>query len=87
LASIDEKRADNLMKLFGLGDYSQGALKKKFTYDAEFFEFHRNQRVDYGLPEFSEDISAAAAGGAAGAAAEEESGTFDEYIGAGEQDD
>jgi hypothetical protein len=87
LASHDEKRADNFMKLFGLGDYSQGALKKKFTYDADFFEFHRNQRVDYGLPEFSEDISAAAAAAAGAAPAEEEGGTFDEYIGAGEQDD
>jgi hypothetical protein len=90
LASDAEKRADNLMKLFGLGDYSEGALKKKFTYDADYYEFHRDQRLEYGLPEFSEDISSRAADDGydmAGGGAPEESGTFGEYIGANEQDD
>ena len=57
--STAEKRADNLMKLYGIGDYSEGALKKNLLYDADYFEFHRNQRLDYGLPNFSSDISSA----------------------------
>ena len=57
--TIAEKRADNLMKLYGIGDYSEGALKKNLLYDADYFEFHRNQRLDYGLPDFSSDISSA----------------------------
>jgi hypothetical protein len=86
LASDAEKRADNLMKLFGLGDYSEGALKNKFTYDADFYEFHRNQRLEYGLPEFSEDIMNREAS-LTDASPVEEGGTFDEYIGANEQDE
>jgi len=78
-----EKRGDNLMKLFGLGDYSQGALTKKFNYDAEYYEFHREQRLQYGLPEFSDDTIPA--GGVPPTA--EEDGTFDEFIGQNEQDD
>jgi len=85
LASDAEKRADNLMKLFGLGDYSEGALKKKFTYDADYFEFHRNQRLEYGLPEFSQDISNLEE--ITPTLRIEEAGTFGEYIGANEQDD
>jgi hypothetical protein len=57
--SLAEKRADNLMKLYGIGDYSEGALKKNLLYDADYFEFHRNQRLDYGLPDFSSDITSA----------------------------
>jgi hypothetical protein len=57
--STAEKRADNLMKLYGIGDYSEGALKKNLLYDADYFEFHRNQRLDYGLPDFSSDITSA----------------------------
>jgi hypothetical protein len=86
LASDAEKRADNLMKLFGLGDYSEGALKKRFAYDADYFEFHRNQRLEYGLPEFSQDITNAEDPGISSAIMEE-AGTFGEYIGANEQDD
>ena len=86
MASDAEKRADNLMKLFGLGDYSEGALKKRFAYDADYFEFHRNQRLEYGLPEFSQDITNAEDPGISSAIMEE-AGTFGEYIGANEQDD
>jgi len=84
LASDAEKRADNLMKLFGIGDYSEGALKRKFAYDAEYYEFHRNQRLEYGLPDFSQDISNVEE--LSTTLTIEEAGTFDEYIGQNEQE-
>lgn len=86
LTSDGEKRADNLMKLFGLGDYSKGALTKKFAYDADYFEFHRNQRLEYGLPDFSQDVTNLE-DTLSPTLMIEEAGTFDEYIGANEQDD
>jgi len=76
-----EKRSDNLMKLFGIGDYSDRTLKNRFAYDADNYEFHRNQRLEYGLPEFSPDISNMEEGPPV-----EESGTFEDYVGANEQD-
>ena len=81
-----EKRSDNLMKLFGIGDYSDRTLKNRFAYDADNYEFHRQQRLEYGLPEFSPDISNMEEGGLEGPSVEE-SGVFEDYVGANEQDD
>ena len=80
-----EKRSDNLMKLFGIGDYSDRTLKNRFAYDADNYEFHRLQRLEYGLPEFSPDISNIEDSTMSIMA--EEGGAFEDYIGANEQDD
>jgi len=80
-----EKRSDNLMKLFGIGDYSDRTLKNRFAYDADNYEFHRLQRLEYGLPEFSPDISTV--DDSIPSMMEEESGRFEDYIGAGEEED
>lgn len=80
-----EKRSDNLMKLFGIGDYSDRTLKNRFAYDADNYEFHRLQRLEYGLPEFSPDISTIEDSTMSTMA--EEGGAFEDYIGANEQDD
>jgi hypothetical protein len=81
-----EKRSDNLMKLYGIGDYSDRTLKNRFAYDADNYEFHRLQRLEYGLPEFSPDISNVEEPSLEGPSMEE-GGTFEDYIGANEQDD
>jgi len=80
-----EKRSDNLMKLFGIGDYSDRTLKNRFAYDADNYEFHRLQRLEYGLPEFSPDISNME--DTTMSTMVEEGGSYDDYIGAGEQED
>jgi transcription initiation factor TFIIIB Brf1 subunit/transcription initiation factor TFIIB len=81
-----EKRSDNLMKLFGIGDYSDRTLKNRFAYDADNYEFHRLQRLEYGLPEFSPDISNVEDAFLEGPFVEE-GGAFEDYIGSNEQDD
>jgi hypothetical protein len=80
-----EKRSDNLMKLFGIGDYSDRTLKNRFAYDADNYEFHRLQRLEYGLPEFSPDISNVEDIDMGHPV--EEGGSYDDYIGANEQED
>lgn len=80
-----EKRSDNLMKLFGIGDYSDRTLKNRFAYDADNYEFHRLQRLEYGLPEFSPDISNIE--DSMIPTIPDEGGSFDDYIGANEQED
>jgi hypothetical protein len=80
-----EKRSDNLMKLFGIGDYSDRTLKNRFAYDADNYEFHRLQRLEYGLPEFSPDISNVE--DSTIPTMTEEGGAFEDYIGANEQED
>jgi len=54
---IVNKRADNLFKHLGIGPYSEGALKKNIGFDADFHEFHTNQRAEYGFTDFSSSIT------------------------------
>jgi hypothetical protein len=57
LLNESEKRADNLFKYLGIGPYSEGALKRNVLYDADYYEFHRNQRAEYGMTDFGSDIT------------------------------
>jgi hypothetical protein len=60
-------------------------LKNRFAYDADNYEFHRLQRLEYGLPEFSPDISNME--DPTMSTVVEEGGAFEDYIGANEQED
>jgi hypothetical protein len=57
LIKIEDKKADNIFKRLGIGAYSEGALKRQLSYDADYHEFHRNQRAEYGFTDFSADVS------------------------------
>lgn len=62
-----ERKVELIKKKLKIGDWSVGA-KNLFKYDSEFFEFERNQRAAYGVPDFSSDVTGIGAGG--GGAAE-----------------
>ncbi len=51
-----------MKKKLKIGDWAVGTVKNLFSYDADFFEFERDQRAAMGLPEFSADVTGGAAG-------------------------
>ena len=57
----DLRKVELMKKKLKIGDWAVGNVKNLFTYDADFFEFEREQRAAMGLPEFSADITGAGA--------------------------
>jgi hypothetical protein len=55
--SREESDIDKTFKRLGIGPYAEGAIKNNAKYDADYVEFHRLQRSEFKVPEFSEDIS------------------------------
>jgi hypothetical protein len=67
----DLRKVELMKKKLKIGDWAVGTIKNLFTYDANFFEFEREQRAAMGLPEFSGDVT-----GVAEAAAEDRYGFY-----------
>ena len=65
----DERRLEMIKKKLKIGDWAVGNLTNMAKYDADFFEFERDQRAQMGLPEFE-----AAVGMEGGGARQEERG-------------
>ena len=53
----DLRDIEKRKKALKIGDWAVGTLKNLFSYDADFFEFERGQRVAMGLPDFAEGIT------------------------------
>lgn len=57
----DLRKVELMKKNLKIGDWAVGTVKNLFSYDADFFDFERDQRSAMGVPEFSNDITGAAA--------------------------
>jgi hypothetical protein len=55
--SKQESDIDKIFKSLGIGPYAEGALKNNTKYDADYMEFHRIQRSEFKVPEFTDDVS------------------------------
>ena len=53
----DLRDIEKRKKALKIGDWAVGTLKNLYSYDADFFEFERDQRVAMGLPDFAEGIT------------------------------
>jgi hypothetical protein len=69
----DLRDVEKRKKALKIGEWSVGTLKNLFSYDADFFDFERGQRMAMGLPDFAEGITGVAEG-AAPVLAEREAG-------------
>jgi hypothetical protein len=66
----DMRKLELMKKKLKIGDWAVGTAKNLFTYDADFYEFQRDQRARFGVPEFEgaitglppTDVAAAQAG-------------------------
>lgn len=54
---LDLRKVELIKKRLKIGDWAVGAVKNLFAYDAEFFEFEREQRARFGVSEFDENIT------------------------------
>jgi len=64
----DQRQIELIKKNLKLGDWAKGTVKNLFSYDADFFEYERDQRAAFGVPEFGAEVTgiAAAAGASEG---------------------
>jgi len=53
-----------IKKKLKIGDWSVGATRNLFAYDADMFEFERAQRSTFGVPDFDTNITGIGGGGA-----------------------
>jgi hypothetical protein len=58
----DLRDIEKRKKALKIGDWAVGTLKNLFSYDADFFDFERGQRMAMGLPDFAEGITGVAEG-------------------------
>ena len=56
----DEKKADLMMKRFGLGQWAVGGTKAIYTLDSDQLDREREQRIEMGLGDFVLDSADAA---------------------------
>jgi hypothetical protein len=54
---LDLRKVELIKKKLKIGDWSVGATKNLFSYDANMFEFERDQRAAFGVPDFEENIT------------------------------
>jgi len=52
----DLRKAELMKKQLKIGDWAVGTVKNMHSYDADFFEFERDQRAAMGVPEFAQDV-------------------------------
>jgi hypothetical protein len=69
MLDIDARRTELIKKKLKIGDWAVGNLTNMAKYNADFFEFERDQRAQMGVPEFE-----AAVGMEGGAARDQERG-------------
>jgi len=55
------RKVELMKKKLKIGDWAVGTLKNMFSYDADFFEFEREQRAAMGLPEYGAEVTGPAA--------------------------
>lgn len=58
----DMRKVELMKKKLKIGDWAVGTVKNLFNYNADFYEFEREQRAQMGLPEFSMDITGVVGG-------------------------
>jgi hypothetical protein len=54
---LDDRKVELIKKKLKIGDWSVGATKNLFAYDADMFEFERAQRAAFGVPEFDDGVT------------------------------
>ena len=67
----DMRQVELMKKRLKIGDWAVGTTKNLFRYDADFFEFERDQRAAMGVPDFEESVT-----GVGGGAAEQGGGRY-----------
>lgn len=53
----DMRKLELMKKKLKIGDWAVGTAKNLFSYDADFYEFQRDQRARFGVPEFDGAIT------------------------------
>jgi hypothetical protein len=54
---LDDRKVELIKKKLKIGDWSVGATKNLFAYDADMFEFERAQRAAFGVPDFDDAVT------------------------------
>ena len=54
---LDDRKVELIKKKLKIGDWSVGATKNLFAYDADMFEFERAQRAAFGVPDFDDGVT------------------------------
>jgi hypothetical protein len=54
---LDLRKIELIKKKLKIGDWAVGATKNLFAYDADMFEFERDQRAGFGVPDFEDNIT------------------------------
>lgn len=60
----DMRQVELMKKRLKIGDWAVGTTKNLFRYDADFFEFERDQRAAMGVPDFEESVTGVGGGAA-----------------------
>lgn len=60
---LDDRKVELIKKKLKIGDWSVGATKNLFAYDADMFEFERAQRAAFGVPDFEDAVTGIRAAG------------------------
>jgi hypothetical protein len=81
--TLEDRKVELIKKKLKIGDWSVGATRNLFAYDADMFEFERAQRTTFGVPDFDDTIT----GVRGGAGAERGAELYGFSMGAAEQVD
>ena len=55
--TLEDRKIELIKKKLKIGDWSVGATRNLFSYDADMFEFERAQRTTFGVPDFDDGIT------------------------------